>query len=291
MPEPYFFKLEINLLGFFTPDFHPFLIILRFVAFFCLIALFIVLFRNSTNIPSFIISWENLKIFFISLIVAFLSLNLVIVHEIISVFTPVEDFISDLAYFSISIILSICVVMLYFNSSKTHYLNVFWGMDPELAIKNGYIGYSLFSMTLHGPEPLVVSDKFKEFSKISETALLGLSVNSIITSGSFRGDASKSIGELISLVPVPEFPQLTALTFSFTTINEELAKQDPRAKKGVATIFAIIFPSDLTIALQQLSSAMPIVTAIVNKHKNITELMSTELLEQMAVSVLKKLLY
>ncbi|MHA2297975.1 MAG: hypothetical protein ACXADA_18235, partial [Candidatus Hodarchaeales archaeon] len=68
-------------------------------------------------------------------------------------------------------------------------------------------------------------------------------------------------------------------------------KQDPRAKKGVATIFAIIFPSDLTIALQQLSSAMPIVTAVVNKHKNITELMSTELLEQMAVSVLKKLLY
>ncbi|MFW9993864.1 MAG: hypothetical protein ACFFD4_17600 [Candidatus Odinarchaeota archaeon] len=164
-------------------------------------------------------------------------------------------------------------------------------MDPELAIKNGYIGYCLSSMTLHGPEPLVVSDKFKEFSKISETALLGLSVNSIITSGSFRVDASKSINELISLVPVPEFPQLTALTFSFTSINEELAKQDPRAKKGAATIFAIIFPSDLTIALQRLSSAIPIVIDVVNQHKNINQLMNAKLLERVAILVLKKLLY
>ena len=179
---------------------------------------------------------------------------------------------------------------MFYNAYKHVNIQVFWGIQPERTLQIGLIGYLLSSMTRLGPTPLLVSKKFQETTKITDLSLLGISVNTLVIVGSFRASSNESFTEQFLLMPVPNNTLLTALSFTFLVMDNELAKQDSRFINGAPAMFAIIFPSDLTLAFERLPHALPIVLETIKKNIDIKKLQNPELLEQLSIKVIKEIL-
>ena len=284
------FGIRIDEIGINVLVVNYYVIFLRIMGLFLLILIFITVKNHAKAYPSLLFSWNSINILFNTLIYIILSLDLFILIELFESFTIIEDLIADTFYAFLSLTIAIAVLIMFYHAYKDANLQVFWGIKPEKTLEIGFIGYLLSSMTSLGPTPLLISKKFQEVTKITEPSLLGISVNAMAIIGSFRSAADEIMKERYLLMPVPYNVFLTTLGFTFTIKDQELAKEDPRFITGSPALFAIIFPSDLTLALEHLPQALPIVLEFVSKVDNIKELQNSDLLEQLSIKILKKIL-
>ena len=291
LPNFYFFNISVDAVGFYSSTMDNSVILIRSIGAIFLLYTIISLLLFYTRVPSLLISWEYSKYLLVVIILTLFSFDVVILDDLLSVLFKNIDFINDLIYMILSIMITSLIIVILRNCSKNTYFNIFFGKDIQLAIKDGIIGFILASLTEKGPTPIVVSESFKNYSKISENTILGMTITSIVNVGAFREDATELFRETISINPVPNNPNLSSVILSFNTLNPEYALIDSRMESGVATVLIIPFPSDLLVALHKFSDILPILKQELDINNDLKRFADKSLLELLTFMIVKELIY
>ena len=291
LPQYYFFKISIDELGLYTPSNHLIVLLSRFLGSFIFLGILFYLIVNRHKYPSIFISWDYSKYLIIVLVLTFFSYDFAIITDTLSTFIPNISIINDIFYILVSIIITTLILIIHRNCANNTFFNIFFGKDIKLAIRDGIIGYIVASMTDKGPEALLISENFRNYSKISENTVSGLSITAIVNVGAFREEATTEFQETISIIPVPNKIHLSALSLSFNTLNEKLAEIDSRMRNGIATVLLIIFPSDLMISLHKFLDILPILKSELKKNKELDHFLEKEFIEELTFKIIKEMIY
>ena len=287
----YFFNISIDSAGFYSSTMDNSVIVIRSIGAIFLLYTIISLLLFYTRVPSLLISWEYSKYLLVVIILTLFSFDVVILDDLLSVLFQNIDFINDIIYMILSLTITSLIIVILRNCTKNTYFNIFFGKDIRLAIKEGIIGYILASMTMQGPTPLFISESFKNYSKITDNTLLGMSITSIVNVGAFREDSTEKFRETISIAPVPNNPNLSSVILSFNTKDPEYEKLDSRAEAGVATVLIIPFPSDLLVALHKFPDILPILKQELDINNNLKRFTDKSFLELLTFKIINELIY
>ena len=195
-------------------------------------------------------------------------------------------FNKDLIYFMYFTSLNLLSFSFAFFSYSQPFLNL-TGSRPDLLIKRGLLGYYLASHTDNGPEPLIYSEEFVKNSNMKESSLLALAVSSIILIGMFREENSTFISK-VSLIPIPDMENHSALVYSFLSKSKTI--KDERIRDKTPCIFAILFPSNLSIAIRNMQNTLNVVLEYFYKYTSIEELNEPQQLLILTSTILRKIL-
>ncbi|MFW9996157.1 MAG: hypothetical protein ACFFD4_29215, partial [Candidatus Odinarchaeota archaeon] len=146
-------------------------------------------------------------------------------------------------------------VMLLFTSlvyvSYTRpFLLLMGGFQPKPLLTQGYVGYLLAAFMDKGPQCLLISPEFKQRVKLDDESLTSFTLSAL----SLTGVVSETT-ENISLLPVST--DIAALAITFDTKNPEA--EDLRLKEKTAILFAVLFPSIMTLAISNITNILPVV--------------------------------
>lgn len=216
-----------------------------------------------TFLPAYFKIDKNVKFFIFSLLFydGYFILNFIIDFllepNIDLLFENVASTIINIIFLIVSAVT--IIYFLYFTFQQP-YLFMYLGIKKNL-IEKGLIGYFLASMTTNGPEVLIYSEQFKKIHNLEQKTLSDLALYSITSIGIFQESIYK--GNMI--IPVPDRKEdLIAFTFSIYLKNKSL-ESDPRYRKGVPTIFAMLLSSDILKSLSNVGGFYTIFTDYLQK--------------------------
>lgn len=245
-------------------------------------------YKDLVHISHALVSKNSFYLMFASSATIFIAFMMNLILQTFSskslVNTPLfnKDFIYFL-HFSCLNLLSFSFA--YFSYTQP-FLNLTGGVRPNLLLDRGLVGYFLAYHTDNGPEPLAYSKQFVKIANVSFESLLGLAVSSIILVGSYDEKQGKLISK-VSIIPIPNINQYSALTFTFGTKSENI--NDPRFKNNTPTVFAILFPSAMTIAIRGINETLKNVLDYVIKFNKIEDFQKEQILSSLATTILRKI--
>ena len=181
----------------------------------------------------------------------------------------------------------ISIILAYFSYTQP-YLHFSGGPRSNLLIEKGFIGYYLASLTDNGPEPLNYSKQFVEYSNMPLKSIIGLAISAISIVGMFTGEREASFSSKVSLIPIPGIENYSALTYTFFTRNMTLL--DERNREHDPTVYCILFPSNLTLALRKMNSTLEDVLKVAEQFSTIETLNDDKVLISLSSNVLRKIL-
>ncbi len=196
-------------------------------------------------------------------------------------------FNKDFIYFLHFTCLNLLSLAFAYFSYTQPFLLLTGGVRPNLLLEKGLLGYYLAYHTDNGPEPLTYSDQFVKTAKLTTTSLTGLAVSSIVLVGMFREDDQRFLSK-VSLIPVPHAENYSAIVYTFAIKSKSII--DDRFKDHTPSVFSILFPSNLTIAIRNMNSTLDLVLDYVNKYDKIEDLQEEQILISLASTILRKLL-
>ncbi|MFW9998362.1 MAG: hypothetical protein ACFFD4_40365 [Candidatus Odinarchaeota archaeon] len=173
---------------------------------------------------------------------------------------------------------------IYLTFSKPFFL-MLRGINPAPLLTRGYVGYFLAAFMDSGPETLFIAPIFKEKMKIDDFSLhkVSLGVLSLISVLDDRNTV-----ENVSLLPLISEYGVAALAFTFSSKNS--ATEDQQLKKDTATLFTILFPPIMTLAVNNMSNTLTVVLEQIKRKQTVQELVDQEFLNELTVKALKRLL-
>ena len=122
---------------------------------------------------------------------------------------------------------------------------------------------------------------------MKEKSLLALAVSSIILIGMFREEDSAFISK-VSLIPLPDMYSHSAVVYSFLSKSKTI--KDERILDRTPCVFAILFPSNLSIAIRNMNKTLNVVLEYFYKFETIEELNQPQQLLMLTSTILRKIL-
>jgi hypothetical protein len=193
----------------------------------------------------------------------------------------------DLIYFLHFTSLNLISFSVAYFSYTQPFLNLTGGLRPNLLLEKGLIGYYLAYHSDNGPEPLAHSKQFALQANLSFKSLAGLAVSSIVLVGMFSEDDARYVPK-VSLIPIPSLENYSAIIYTFSSRSESI--NDNRFREKTPTVYGILFPSNLTIAIRNMNQTLKYVLEVVSKHPNIDDLNQEDLLSTLTTTIIRKIL-
>lgn len=172
--------------------------------------------------------------------------------------------------------------LIYLSYSHPFFL-LMSGIQPNNLLKAGYVGYFLGSFTDYGPELILVSPQIQERMELSDEALANFGIYILTMTGHMD-----TIAEKVSLIPISAIEELVALSFTFLIKNP--AVEDERMVDGAPTFFAILIPSIMALGLNNMQTLVSLVMERVKEKGVLSQLADQEVLKDLTIIVLRKLL-
>ena len=204
-------------------------------------------------------------------------------ESLVDTFLFNKDFIYLLHFTSLNLL---SFSFAYFSYTQP-FLNLSGGVRPNLLLDRGLLGYFLAYHTDKGPEPLAYSEQFVKSANISFDSLTALAVSSIVLVGMFNEAEERFISK-VSLIPIPNIENYSALIYTFAIKSTHVT--DTRFKNKTPTVFAILFPSSLTISVKNMNKTLQQLLAYVIKYETIEDLIEEKNLLSITTAILRKIL-
>lgn len=245
-------------------------------------------YKDIKNISESLLSKKSFYLIMISSSMIFVAFLINLVLQTVSVQSLVQTqlFNKDSIYLTHFTFLNLLSFSFAYFSYTQPFLNLS-GARPDLLIKKGLLGYYLAYHSDNGPEPLTFSQEFVQNSNITEEILLGLAVSSIILVGTFQEEESHFLSK-VSLIPIPGMERYSAVVYSFLSKSKGI--NDERFRNRTPTVFAILFPSNLTIAIRNMHQTLKDVLEYCQKYPSIEELNQFQVLLSLTTIILRKIL-
>ncbi|HKZ42055.1 MAG TPA: hypothetical protein VJ044_13915 [Candidatus Hodarchaeales archaeon] len=280
--------LDVTTTGLIEIDFDPF-----FASFSAIVGIVLMITASMANhviskLPSIAQAQPPLRIYFSSIMLTFSFLLITSVLEAFLKWVDFEEILIILVQNVTSVLIAFLTALLMFVWTKNEQFVFFIGFDPKIAIKYGTIGCVLTMMSKLGPDPTYSSPKLAKAYNLTQKSLQLLATKTLLTGVSV--DPKETIIGRISIIPVPDKPELTALNIYFTVNDDNLKKIDPRYSAGVPIVFSVLFPSDLLFALRRSPSAAALVLRQMDQNAGLGAIKDPEKLESMTVEVLAEIL-
>jgi hypothetical protein len=272
-------------------DFFPYYtingsIIIIFGNFF-LISTFYFSYTSIKHLPKGFVDLKSFNLIFgatILILFVFMVDFLLQIYEL----STINNYIYNINIMYFGLLNFISIVLAYFSYTQP-YLHFSGGPRTNLLLEKGFIGYYLASLTDDGPTPMKYSKSFEKYSNLQLKSIIGLAVSSISVLGMFSSDTrGDSFSSKVSLLPIPGMANYSALTYTLFIKNSEL--KDERIKESAPTVYCILFPSNLTVALRKMDQTLEDVLKQVEITDNIEDFNDDFILSSLTNKILRKIL-